>query len=333
VKLGQAGPTLSGGEAQRVKLASELARPDTGRTLYVLDEPTTGLHLDDVKKLLAVIHRLADLGNTVVIIEHNLEVIKTSDWVMDLGPEAGAAGGRIVAQGTPEDVARVRASLTGAILKGALAASPREERERFDPKAAAKKIIDEARKADPGAEVRPPWEVDGRAWHTRDRLTRTGKPVRWDGAILETVVSHIEALGLFPETDWSQRSLVRIRSDDDGPPFFEALTGHEWIVTLRFRAARGTFKPSSLESRLGLAPFHQASRPVMSDAPRVKIATVRGGQEIEVTGHSVEDFASTEFADFVDRAARSFSESTGGTLEVLSIKAIEDRLRALTKSS
>ncbi len=105
VPLGQPAPTLSGGEAQRVKLAAELARPDTGRTLYILDEPTTGLHLDDTRKLLDVVHRLADLGNTVVIIEHNLEVIKTADWLIDVGPEAGAEGGQIVAAGPPEVIA------------------------------------------------------------------------------------------------------------------------------------------------------------------------------------------------------------------------------------
>ena len=139
VPLGQAAPTLSGGEAQRVKLAAELARPDTGKTLYVLDEPTTGLHLDDVRKLLDVVHRLADLGNTVVIIEHNLEVIKTADWLIDMGPEAGQGGGEVVAAGPPEAVARSERSLTGAILKGVLAAGPHAERPRYDPRAAAKK--------------------------------------------------------------------------------------------------------------------------------------------------------------------------------------------------
>ena len=97
-------PTLSGGEAQRVKLAAELARPDTGRTLYLLDEPTTGLHFDDIAKLLDVLNRLVDLGNTVVVIEHNLDVIKTADWIIDMGPEAGDGGGYVVAAGTPEDV-------------------------------------------------------------------------------------------------------------------------------------------------------------------------------------------------------------------------------------
>ena len=125
VSLGQAAPTLSGGEAQRVKLAAELARPDTGKTLYILDEPTTGLHFDDVRKLLDVIHRLADLGNTVVVIEHNLEVIKTADWVIDLGPEAGTAGGDLVAEGTPEQIVKDRRSHTGKFLAPVLAAGPR----------------------------------------------------------------------------------------------------------------------------------------------------------------------------------------------------------------
>jgi excinuclease ABC subunit A len=124
IRLGQAGNTLSGGEAQRVKLAKELARRATGRTLYVLDEPTTGLHFDDVRKLLAVLSRLVDAGNTVLLIEHNLDVVRASDWVIDLGPEGGEAGGRIVAAGPPERIAACKASHTGQFLRGFLAPAP-----------------------------------------------------------------------------------------------------------------------------------------------------------------------------------------------------------------
>jgi len=120
IRLGQAATTLSGGEAQRIKLAKELSKRATGRTLYLLDEPTTGLHFDDVRKLLGVLERLVDAGNTVIVIEHNLDVIKTADWVIDLGPEGGDAGGKVVAEGTPEQVSRVRGSHTGAFLARAL---------------------------------------------------------------------------------------------------------------------------------------------------------------------------------------------------------------------
>ena len=121
ISLGQSATTLSGGEAQRVKLSKELSKRDTGKTLYILDEPTTGLHFHDIEQLLAVLHRLRDHGNTVVVIEHNLDVIKTADWVVDLGPEGGSGGGQIVAAGTPEDVAKVKGSHTGHFLKGILA--------------------------------------------------------------------------------------------------------------------------------------------------------------------------------------------------------------------
>ncbi|HWH28935.1 MAG TPA: excinuclease ABC subunit UvrA, partial [Mycobacteriales bacterium] len=121
VRLGQPAPTLSGGEAQRVKLSAELQKRQTGRTVYVLDEPTTGLHFEDIRKLLGVLGRLVDQGNTVIVIEHNLDVIKTADWVVDMGPEGGSGGGTVVAEGTPEDVAQVVESHTGRFLKEILA--------------------------------------------------------------------------------------------------------------------------------------------------------------------------------------------------------------------
>jgi excinuclease ABC subunit A len=124
VKLGQPSTQLSGGEAQRVKLATELGKTATGHTLYVLDEPTTGLHFEDIRKLLTVLNGLVDKGNTVIVIEHNLDVIKTSDWIIDLGPEGGAAGGTVVAQGSPEDVAAVPESYTGKFLGEVLEVQP-----------------------------------------------------------------------------------------------------------------------------------------------------------------------------------------------------------------
>jgi len=122
VRLGQSSTTLSGGEAQRIKLAFELAKKATGNTLYVLDEPTTGLHFHDIAKLLDVLQRLVDLGNSVVVIEHNLDVIKQADWIIDLGPEGGEAGGTVVGRGTPEEICRVPQSFTGKYLKKVLAA-------------------------------------------------------------------------------------------------------------------------------------------------------------------------------------------------------------------
>jgi excinuclease ABC subunit A len=125
IKLGQPAPTLSGGEAQRVKLATELSKRSTGKTLYILDEPTTGLHFDDVSKLLGVLHALVDQGNTVVVIEHNLDVIKTADHVIDLGPEGGAGGGEVVASGTPEEVAATPGSYTGQFLARLVSKRPK----------------------------------------------------------------------------------------------------------------------------------------------------------------------------------------------------------------
>ena len=124
MRLGQSATTLSGGEAQRVKLATELQRRTNGRSIYVLDEPTTGLHFEDVRKLLEVLNGLVDKGNTVIVIEHNLDVIKSSDWVIDLGPEGGAGGGEVIAKGTPEDIVKVERSYTGKFLKELLERRP-----------------------------------------------------------------------------------------------------------------------------------------------------------------------------------------------------------------
>ena len=117
IRIGQPATTLSGGEAQRVKLARELSKRATGKTVYILDEPTTGLHLDDIRKLLEVLNRLTDMGNTVIVIEHNMDVIKCADHIIDLGPEGGDAGGEIIATGTPEQIAQIEVSHTGRFLR------------------------------------------------------------------------------------------------------------------------------------------------------------------------------------------------------------------------
>ena len=139
IQLGQSATTLSGGEAQRVKLSLELSKRDTGRTLYILDEPTTGLHFQDIRLLLGVLHRLTEHGNSVVVIEHNLDVIKTADWVIDLGPEGGAGGGRIIAEGTPEAVAATQGSHTAHFLKQVLANAVPDAPKASKAKTAAKK--------------------------------------------------------------------------------------------------------------------------------------------------------------------------------------------------
>ena len=306
VSLGQSAPTLSGGEAQRVKLAAELGRPDTGRTLYILDEPTTGLHADDVRKLLEVLHRLADLGNTVVLIEHNLDVIKSADWVIDIGPEAGASGGHLVAEGTPEVIAADKQSQTGKFLAPVLAAGPRIERPRFDPKAAAKKAIEAETQAkslvkqEMATDAAMPWQVDGRRWHTQDRTTRSGKPVRWDGAALAYVIDKITELGSLPAPDWANRTVVRVPAPGLGLlALLEAQTGYEWVLTLRFYSLGKKFRLDDLVRSLNLFPFAESSPPVPSDLPRVDLENHGGIQEITVTVHTLADVQTAGFNAFL----------------------------------
>jgi len=238
-------------------------------------------------------------------------VIKTADWIIDLGPEAGAAGGEVVAAGPPERIAEAKRSLTGAILKGVLAAGPRAERPRFDPKAAAKKALDEARaKAldELANDVKPPWEIDGRRWHTRDRVGRSGRPARWDGRVLGRIVDRIHEVGDFAPTDWSQRASVRIAGPNPGDPtFFQAMTGHEWVVTLRFTVPRNTFQAASLEPQLRLTPFHEGATPVLCDAKRLTVANGKGPtQEVTITCHAAEDLETPAFDAFLARAVAAF---------------------------
>jgi excinuclease ABC subunit A len=318
--LGQAAPTLSGGEAQRVKLAAELARPSTGKTLYLLDEPTTGLHFDDVRKLLGVLHRLVDLGNTVITVEHNLEVIKTADWVIDLGPEAGAEGGQIVAAGTPEDVAaqaqnpnRLR-SHTGLILADVLKQGPHEIRKKFDPEEALRPREGDLALEAVGKDAQLPWQSDGRRWHTLDRITTTGKPARWDGDLLNWLDEEIHQLGEFAETDWGERTVVEISAVKKSQGwFFHAHTGMEWLVRLVFRVAKNTFKQDDLETKLALKPLHEtAELQHYNRESRINVANRKGPwQEVWMLINSKEEIQTPAFKAFLKQAADSFQKSLG----------------------
>jgi excinuclease ABC subunit A len=307
--LGQPAPTMSGGEAQRIKLAAELARPSTGRTLYLLDEPTTGLHFEDIRKLLEVLHRLVDLGNTVITVEHNLDVIKNADWIIDLGPEAGVGGGEIVACGTPEDVVQQfdagAPTHTGRILKGVLQAGPYAERTRYDPHAALETRVGDLDLRDVGKDHKLPWEIDGRKWHTRDRVTTTGKPMKWDGAMLAWVIQQIEDTGRFQPTNWRHRSIVEVVPARKGADWFlHALTGHEAYVKLVFRLPGRPFKEEELTRKLALPPLSDTPglEGYSRDSNRVEVVNRGAIQQVTLVVHKKSEIDTTAFREFLARA-------------------------------
>ena len=335
--LGQAAPTLSGGEAQRVKLAAELARPDTGRTLYLLDEPTTGLHFEDLVRLMDVLQRLVDLGNTVLLIEHNLDVIKQADWIIDLGPEAGECGGQIVAWGPPEYlvahehrpvVAGLASSQTAAhsadsplshtvaALAPILSAGPHQPRSIYDPQSAEQQGEADLEIAEVGQAAKMPWERDGRRWHTRDRVGRTGEPCRWEGPILEAVVDRIQHLGEFQPTDWGSRGVVEITAAGRGQPwFFHALTGETWLLKLKFRTSRTAVDAGELAAQLDLNTLNQMDEiPLYNNDPRVRVKRLTGGwQEIEIRAHAMDEIDQPAFWTFLEQAVQGFFQNSFAT--------------------
>jgi excinuclease ABC subunit A len=317
VALGQSAATLSGGEAQRVKLAAELSRPDTGKTLYVLDEPTTGLHFDDIAKLLEVLHRLVDLGNTVLVIEHNLDVIKQADWVIDIGPEAGSAGGQVVGCGTPEQIGELSSASsachTAHALSPILAAGPHKKRATYNFAAAEEERADDVEITELGAEVKMPWEVDGHRWHTKDRVSRNGASCRWDGKILDAVERKIQEAGGFSPTDWNTRTIVEICGikKSDGW-FFHAITGEQWLLKMKFRTAKKTFQRDDLVVDLGLKPLNDIPEiEAYGHGPRVQCKNLRGPfQEIEIRAHSWQEIDTPAFWKFLDQAIAGFRKFT-----------------------
>ncbi len=321
--LGQAAPTLSGGEAQRVKLAAELARPDTGRTLYLLDEPTTGLHFDDLQRLLQVLHRLVEMGNTVVLIEHNLDVIKTADWIIELGPEAGRQGGYIVASGTPEQI----------VEYADLAARPRSESPRCWTGEALAPVLEQGPFVDDwsapppveetsgegmdihdvGKETPPPWVIDGRRWHTHDRVARSGDPCEWEGQILDAVVDRIHELGRFSDTNWEERSVVEIAAERKNRGwFFHAITAERFLLKMKFRVPRSTFDESELRRQIPLKTLNEIHElPIYGNDPRVRCRDVADNwQEVEIRAYTREEIDQPGFWDFLEQAVQAFTKAT-----------------------
>ena len=328
--LGQPAPTLSGGEAQRVKLAAELARPQSGKTLYLLDEPTTGLHFDDIRKLLKILNSLVDAGNTVVVIEHNLDVIKTADWVVDLGPQAGSEGGWIVAAGTPEEIVAAarrpvdqgtRRSLTAEILGEVLSSGRRGDRDSFDAEEARRKKEGDLDPNRIGADAKMPWQVDGRKWHTEDGLANNGKPRRWKGSMLTSIIDRLEQSGQFAPANWAERSSIEVAGKVKTSGWFlHAYTGDEWTLSLKFRVGRKTFNELSLSEELGLTDFNDLDEiPVYNRQPRVRIRpTVNGPfEDVTIVLLQPSEMETEAFNQFFEKACQSFTERTSpGTLDL-----------------
>ena len=340
IALGQSAPTLSGGEAQRVKLAAELSRPDTGRTLYLLDEPTTGLHFDDMHNLLNVLHHLVDLGNTVIVIEHNLDIIKNADWIVDLGPEAGHEGGNLVFAGTPEElIERQKKDNRRRTEDGRRGNKSRKRAQRNDDKKEAPFFSHTAQallpifaagefaerkpqhiKEDPatdtkfdlrtlGADAKMPWEMDGPRWHIIDRVSRNGQPIRWEGRILGAITKRIEASQQFAPVNWNHRSIVEVNAMRKQLGWFmHAVTAEEWLLKLKFRVPRNTFNKTLLVTRLNLKPLNEMDKiPMYGTKPRVRVVPKGRWQEIEIRPHSWEEIDRKEFWDFLDMCIETFS--------------------------
>ena len=327
--LGQSATTLSGGEAQRVKLAAELSRVDSGRTLYILDEPTTGLHFEDVRKLLDVLHRLVDLGNTVVVVEHNLDVVKNADWILEIGPEAGLDGGNLVFAGTPEqlleytakrssspDLERVMArSYTGEALFPLFENGVFYERPTLDVQKYWKSIKEEETKLSEESISPPiseatlaPWEIDGRRWHTELRLTSSGAVCHWDSRILSSVVDHLTSSFDSLSDDWGARTFVEVVAKENRDTWFlRATTTDEWLLELRFRTQKRSFNRDLLTRKLALRTLNDMEEiPLFGTQPRVRVETVGSWQEIEIKAFSFGEIDVPEFWNFVDLAARNF---------------------------
>ncbi len=342
LSLGQSASTLSGGEAQRVKLAAELARPATGKTLYLLDEPTTGLHFDDIAKLLKVLHRLVDVGNTVVVIEHNLDVIKSSDWVIELGPDAGWQGGQLVFAGPPEslvayarstfalkgatrlrekaasyDHGKVKANSqlrchTGEALAAVLDNGQYEERIVYDPNIEWEKLPGDQTFNDIAKQSLSPWQVDGRKWHLETGLDRKGKPVLWDRSMLKPLVEKLEASGIFGDIDWNSSSLVEVPAKVKTRGWFlHAFTAESPWLKLKFRIPKGYFTKGQLLEMFKMPPLSQMEGiQAYNREARCYVEVATDWLELELRPHLRSELDNSATWKWLDQAMKAFDEAT-----------------------
>ncbi len=310
--LGQSAPMLSGGEAQRVKLARELARPSRGRTIYLLDEPTTGLHRADVIKLLEVLGRLVEAGNTVVIIEHNLDVIKSADWLIDLGPGSGDAGGRLVSAGAPERVAQSKRSATAPFLRAALEASERRELVFKQVTGPPRGKADREALAALAADVERPWESDGEAWHLGP-TTPVGDERQWEPGTLRTFIDAVGAASGHKPT-WADRQHVTFPGAGGKDWWARARTDYVWDVRLQLRTGKGRFDQDDLADRFALPTWNEIDGlPHYGSGSRVRVRTRgRSFDTITIWGFYQHELDTDEFRRFVRECWESYHEATDG---------------------
>ncbi|MFP3904647.1 MAG: excinuclease ABC subunit A, partial [Armatimonadota bacterium] len=297
--LGQSAPSLSGGEAQRVKLASELGTRSRGHTLYLLDEPTTGLHTADITRLLRVIHSLVDRGNTVVIIEHNLDLIKTADYVIDLGPGGGTHGGTLVASGRPEEVAASEESATAPYLCETLDKSDSALPEDLY-------ALSELEAADDGEAERiayqaTPWEEDGRTWHFEMITTSEGNRPDWPTETLDALISHIENLPEQVRTDYEHRDHVEFRADGEAREWIKVKTDHEFALELVMYTPKGLFDEGDLAARLNLPVWNDLpDLPHYGKTARVRVYTnARDYDRVRILLHYPEEVNADAFREML----------------------------------
>lgn len=309
--LGQAAPSLSGGEAQRVKLARELVRPLGPQCLYLLDEPTTGLHPEDITRLLRVLHTLVEQGNTVLIIEHNLEVIKNADYVIDLGPGGGDQGGHLVARGTPEQVARNQRSATAPYLAEALAGTPRLPWEQL--LAELPRRIGRATLAQPEDQTTAPWQRDPWAWHEQRELAANGQARAWDARLLPELRQQLARLEPAPVQDAEHPDRIEVRLAGAKLPFLIMRTHKPWYLDLQFRLQKGQFDERDLAAALAWPTWNEIEGlPHYGEGARVRVYTRAADYDrVALQAYARQEVQSDTFCRFLNDFYQAYLRLVG----------------------